>query len=341
MKYGVRQPGGGRKKCETIDPKLVGKAESVISNHVAGCPIKGVKWTYLSIVELQTLLKRDQKTEISWPVIKRIVKSLGYGCRSLAKKEELKNDVAYRDEQFKNIAKFKRYYLSRGYVVLSVDTKKKELLGRFYRPGKCLSQSERTCFDHDFPSFSEGKVVPHGIYDVGRNEGHITLCGSKDTAEFNVDCCRQYWDRVGRHHYPKGTPILLLLDGGGSNGCKNRLFKQELQDWADEAELNIRVAHYPAYCSKYNPIEHRLFPSVTKFWNGMMLDSMETMKEMIVSRSTLLKSDLSITVDILDRVYETGVKVYDNFLDYCNIQFDDFLPDRNYRILAMPKSDSY
>ncbi len=171
------------------------------------------------------------------------------------KKGELKKDVTHRDEQFNNIASFRKYYLSRGYAVLSVDTKKKELLGRFHRPGQCLSQGERTCFDHDFPSLAEGKVVPHGIYDVGRNQGHITLCHSKDTAKFNVDCCRQYWQQIGRHHYPKNTPILLLLDGGGSNGCRNRRFKQELQDWANEAELNIGVAHYPAYCSNSSTVD--------------------------------------------------------------------------------------
>lgn len=340
MKYRTRRIGGGRKKRIDTEPSLVNKVEGVVKDYIGGSPSAEVKWTYLTISEVQTVLKQEHDTLVSWPVLKDLFKHLKYGRRSLFKQEVMK-DNPNRDAQFRNIAKFRDYYLARNYPVLSVDTKKKELLGRFYRSGACLSQGARTCYDHDFASFSQGKIVPHGIYDLGRNTGHITLGASKDTAEFNVDCLRQYWRQIGSKHYPNSAPLLLLLDGGGSNGCRNRLFKQELQDWADEQGINIRVAHYPAYCSKYNPIEHRLFPSITKAWAGVMLDTIETMKELIEKRATLLKSNLKITVDILNKTYESGVQVFDNFLDFCDIKFDEFLPARNYRIMAMTKSDSY
>jgi hypothetical protein len=336
----VRHPGGGRKPLQTGEPGLVESVVEIIDGHTAGCPMNGGKWTYLTITEIQSLLELRQ-FKVSWSVVKSIVNHLGFGRRALAKKEVMKKGDPDRDQQFKIIVNYRNFYLSHGYPVLSGDTKKKEILGRFHRPGNCLVNGERTCYDHDFASFATGKVVPHGIYDVGRNEGHITLCDSKDTAEFNVDCLRRYWKQIGRHHYPPGVPLLLLLDGGGSNGCSNRLFKQELQDWADDAGLNIRVAHYPAYCSKYNPIEHRLFPAITKSLSGVMLDGMSTMKNLITTRTKLMKTELSVTVDILNRTYETGVKVFDNFMEYCDIQFDELLPKRNYRVLAMPKSDSY
>lgn len=339
MKDRIRHTGGGRKPKGVVDSKLSKELKKIIANHTAGCPMNGNRWTYLSVTEIQRLLEqKDYKS--CWHVINSIISKLGYGQRSLAKKEVMKKEDGDRDQQFKIINGYKEYYLARSYPVLSVDTKKKELLGRFYRSGTCFVNGERSCYDHDFPSFATGKVVPHGIYDIGKNKGHITLCNSKDTAEFNVDCLREYWEKIGRYNYPPGVPILLLLDGGGSNGCTNRLFKQELQDWADEAGLNIRVAHYPAYCSKYNPIEHRLFPAITKFWKGVMLDSMETMKNLISTRGQLLKKELTVSVSILDRVYETGIKVYDDFMESCDIRFDSILSKRNYRVMAMAKSDS-
>ncbi|MEL6606453.1 MAG: ISAzo13 family transposase [Cyanobacteria bacterium J06614_10] len=325
---------------ETV-PALIPSVENIIAEHVAGSPSSEVKWTYLNITEVQSLLYQTDQLSVSWPVLKRIFKELKYGRRSLAKREVMKKQIPHRDAQFKRIAHLRAYYLARNYPVLSVDTKKKEHLGRFYRSGTCLSQASRTCFDHDFPSFSQGKIVPHGIYDLGRNSGHITLSRSRDTAEFNVECLRQYWGEMGHKQYPAGVPLLLLLDGGGSNGCRNRLFKQELQDWADEVGINIRVAHYPAYCSKYNPIEHRLFPTITRAWKGVMLDKVETMKTLIEKRTADLKSGLKVTVSILNQTFHTGVRVFDDFLHYCDIRFDDFLPERNYRVIAMPISDSY
>lgn len=247
----------------------------------------------------------------------------------------MKEEIIGRNEQFLLIGSMKQYYLSRGYTVLSVDVKKKEWLGPFFRSGKIWSDKPLNCYDHDFNSFATGKVTPHGIYDLGRKEGYLTLGQGADTAEFNVACLRQYWENQGGQNHQAGTPILLLLDGGGSNGSRNRMFKQELQDWADDAHLNIRVAHYPPYCSKYNPIEHRLFPLITQAWKGVMLDSTQTMMDLIEIRIAKVKEKMKIVVEEMKQTFEKGIRVFDDYLDRCQIKFDPRNPKWNYRIFAM------
>lgn len=333
----IRNPGGGRKKKEISVPDLLSALKKLFKNHTAGCPVAGVKWTHLSTRELTTELVK-QGYGVCEHVVKRLLVEQKLGHRSLSKSQTMKDHIPNRNEQFVKISKLRDHYLSRGYTVLSMDVKKKEETGRFYRPGKAWSVSPVRCYDHDFNSFSSGRVTPHGIYDLGRNEGFITLGQGADTAQFNVACLRKYWKEQGSYKHKEGSPILILLDGGGSNGSRNRLFKQEMQDWADEYGLNVRVAHYPPYCSKYNPIEHRLFPAITRAWNGVMLDGPQTMSELITQRLSNLKSGLQIGVGIMEQTFEKGVKVYDDFLNYCNIVHDPDLPKWNYRILAMELS---
>jgi len=277
----------------------------------------------------------DQGYRISPRVIKRLLKARKLGNRKLSKAQTMKAKIPGRDEQFKMIQNYRRYYLSRGYPVLSMDVKKKELLGPFFRPGKCWSDGPIKCYDHDFNSFAWGKVVPHGIYDLGRNEGYLTLCQTADTAAFNVACLRKYWEEYGSQSYPLGVPILILADGGGSNGSRNRLFKQELQDWADEINHPIRVAHFPPYCSKYNPIEHRFFPFITRAWEGVMLDTVQTMRDLIEERSQKLVSGIKIFVSQLNQSFEKGITVFDDYLDRCQIQFEKKNRLWNYRIIPL------
>lgn len=297
--------------------------------------MKGIRWTYLNTSEI-----RDRLTQESYSVSKEVVdgllRKLGLGKRQMKKDRVMKDNITGRDEQFEIINNYRDYYLSRGYAVLSVDVKKKEMLGSFRRGGQIWCNEALNSYDHDYASFSNGKVVPHGIYDLGRQEGYLTLGQSADTAEFNVACLRKYWEGHGSKIYPPQAPILLLLDGGGSNSSRIRLFKQELQEWADEWGMNIRVAHYPPYCSKYNPIEHKLFPIVTRSWKGLMLDTVDTMAKLIEERTKDLASGLKIFVDTIDQVFEKGVNVFDDYLDYCNIKFDAQNPHWNYRVLAMP-----
>jgi hypothetical protein len=302
--------------------------------------VKGQKWTYLNAREIAVLLS-EKGMGVCVKVIKRLLKKMGIGQRKLSKKQTM-SETENRNDQFMIINSYRKYYLSHGYAVLSIDTKKKELLGPFYRPGKLYSQNEVKCYDHDFPSFATGKIVPYGIYDLGRNEGYIRIGQSADTAEFSVSCLSSYWKKYGSGIYNKNNPILILADGGGSNGSRNKLFKQELQDWADEENLKIRICHYPPYCSKYNPIEHRLFPSVTNALKGVMLDSVETAMNLIETRTKLASSKLKVFVDKTNEVFETGIKVFDNYLNYCDIRFDKELGKWNYRIFPMDSiSDTY
>jgi len=318
---------------ELVELDLLEEFEKIIDSHKAGCPIEGQKWTYLTPTEIVSLLLL-KGIKVSRQVVKRLLQQMGIGKRKLSKNTVMK-EVENRDEQFKKIENLKNYYLSRDYAVLSIDTKKKELLGPYYRSGELYSERAVSCYDHDFPSFSIGKIVPYGIYDLGKNEGYIMIGQSADTAEFSVFCLREYWKKYGSKRYDKNKPILILADGGGSNGSRSRLFKQELQDWSDEEELKIRVCHYPPYCSKYNPIEHRLFPSITNALKGVMLDSADTAIKLIRERTKLAASSLKVFVNKTEKEFKTGVKVFDHFMDYCDIRFDEYLGKWNYRIFPM------
>jgi Rhodopirellula transposase DDE domain len=326
----IRKPGAGRRRKEVELTQLVAGFEKIITGHTAGCPVKGIRWTHLTIEEIREKLAHKSMS-VCREVVYRLLGSFDLGRRQMFKNEIMK-EVEGRDEQFLRIGNLRRYYLSRGYAVLSIDCKKKECLGPFYRAGKVYGDSPLRCYDHDFNSFSTGKIVPYGIYDLGQNEGHIFIGTSSDTSEFAVGCMRDWWRKTGCKRYNCANPILVICDGGGSNSCRSALFKEQLQILSTETELNIRVAHYPAYCSKYNPIEHRLFPSVTQAWSGLMLDSVDTAVRLVNERTANLKSGLRVTAKANRNTYETGRKAEEDFWYNCNISFDKVLPQWNYRI---------
>ena len=196
-------------------------------------------------------------------------------------------------EQFETIARLKREFLDSDNPIVSMDTKKKELIGNFYRAGHLLTQGVIETFDHDFPSFAKGVIIPHGLYDVKHNDGHVNLGTSHDTGEFACDSIERWWEDQGRELYPRASSILLLCDGGGSNNASQYLFKEDLQRLVDRLGIEIRVAHYPPYCSKYNPIEHRLFPHLTRACQGVIFESVELVKELMekARTSTGLRGD--------------------------------------------------
>jgi Rhodopirellula transposase DDE domain len=185
-------------------------------------------------------------------------------------------------------------------------------------------------FDHDFPSLADGVVIPYGLYDLQRNYGYVALGTSHDTSEFACDCLRQWWWHYGHRTYPDATSLLLLCDGGGSNSSRTYLFKAELEKVAQEIGVEIRVAHYPPYTSKYNPIEHRLFPHLTRACQGMIFRSVELVKDLMSKATT--KTGLEVEVTILDKVYETGRKVSAQFKEQMRVIFDDALPRWNYTL---------
>jgi hypothetical protein len=236
--------------------------------------------------------------------------------------------VKYRNAQFENIARLKAGYVAASNPVVSMDTKKKEYLGNFYRDGRLYTLEELQVYDHDFNSQAEGIVIPHGIYDVQRNTGYITLGTSHETSEFACDCIRNWWNSQGRFTYPNATSILVLCDGGGSNNSHHYIFKQDLQALVDELGIEIRIAHYPPYTSKYNPIEHRLFPHVTRACQGVVFKSIELVKELMEKTQT--RQGLKVTVQIVDQVYQTGRKAAKDFKETMRIVFDEYLPQWNY-----------
>jgi hypothetical protein len=235
---------------------------------------------------------------------------------------------AQRNEQFENIARLKAAYTAAGQPIISMDTKKKELLGNFYRAGSVYSPVAPAVYDHDFTSFAEGVVIPHGIYDVRRNTGFINLGTSKDTSEFACDSLRNWWYHQGQYDYPEATSLLILCDGGGSNNAHHHIFKADLQLLADEIGLEIRIAHYPPYTSKYNPIDHRLFPHVTRACQGAVFSSLVWVKHLM--QQTKTQYGLTVIVHIIDKVYQTGRKVAVAFINNMPIVFDDYLPQWNY-----------
>lgn len=305
----------------------------ILAEFTAGDPMReGVLWTNLSRREISRRLG-ELGTPASRHTVRKLMKKHGLGQRKVRKKKTM-GAHPDRDAQFQNIAQIKAGYLAEGDPVISIDTKKKELIGNFAREGHTHTQAPVDVLDHDFPSAGEGKLIPHGIYDLARNEGYIHLNTSHDTSEFCCDSIARWWERHGRRHYPHARRLLLLCDGGGSNAANRHVFKEDLQALADRLGLEIRVAHYPPYCSKHNPIEHRLFPHITRACQGVVFHSLAIAKQFMEKTKT--SKGLKVTVDILTGFYETGRKYAANFLETMRIVFDEHLPRWNYR--AIPQA---
>jgi len=286
-----------------------------------------VRWTNLKPWQIARLLERKHEVWVSLTVIRQLLKKHDYRRRK-AQKRATKKNVLHRNEQFENIICLKDEYEAAGNPVISIDTKKKEYLGNLYRDGQLYTLAELRTLDHDFVSYAEGIIIPHSIYDLKHNTGYINLGTSKETSEFACDSLRNWWYDQGRCLYPRATSILILCDGGGSNNSRHYLFKQDLQNLADEIGIEIRIAHYPPYCSKYNPIEHRLFPHVTRACQGVIFKNIELVRELIEQTTT--SKGLKVTVQIVDKLYELGRKVADDFKETMQIVFDKFLPQWNY-----------
>jgi hypothetical protein len=257
----------------------------------------------------------------------------GYKKRKLLKMDDL-GQSEQRNEQFEKIAQYRQVFSDKNLPVLSIDTKKKEMIGNFHRNGSAYSTAARRVNDHDFPNFSDGKIVPHGIYDVNTNKGFITLGTSKDTSEFACDNIRNVWTEHLQYQYPEAHTMMLLCDGGGSNACNHYIVKEDLVKLAKSLNINILVSHPPPYCSKYNPIEHRLFSQVSRTWEGIPFYNIQFIKELTDTTST--KTGLSVCTTINSKSYQTKRTVDENFKNNLEkyIVFDDKIPKWNYLIKA-------
>lgn len=238
--------------------------------------------------------------------------------------------AAQRHEQFEYISQQRQQALAAGLPVLSMDSKKRELIGPFYRYGWLYSQVQQRVYDHDFPRYAEGVVIPHGLYDVRLNRGYLHLGTSHDTSAFACDCLELWWQHHGQLLYPQAQEIVLLCDGGGSNSVRTYLFKADLQALANRLGRTFHVLHYPPYCSKWNPIEHRLFPHLSRACRGMILSSVELVKQLMERAGT--RTGLQVVVEIVRTEYATGRKVAQEVKESLNLHRDDVLPQLNYRI---------
>ncbi|MCO5381631.1 MAG: ISAzo13 family transposase [Methanosarcina barkeri] len=300
----IRKPGGGKKKIidtvENIDEIFF----DILKNHTAGSPMdEELKWTNLNLKEISKVFK-SKGMNITPYVVKQLLKKHGFVKRKMQKAVTMK-DSKDRNEQFERIHELKEEYSKSANPIISIDVKK-EVIGNFYRDGKVYCTHTVKVYDHDFNTFSDGVVIPHGIYDLKSNEGYITLGTSKDTSEFCCDCIKDWWEKYGKNKYPKANSILTLADGGGSNSSRHYIFKEDMQKMVNEIGIEIRMAHYPPYTSKYNPIEHRLFCHVTNACKGTVFSNIEMVKSLV--EKTYTSTGLKVFSTIKDKVYATGKK---------------------------------
>jgi hypothetical protein len=329
-----RKAGGGRKQVIEKQADINEVFLSILKEHTAGDPMdEKVKWTNLTKADIAAELAKTG-FKVSRNIVKKLLKNHDYVKRKPLKKKAAGGHVN-RNAQFERIAELRRSYEAEGNPVISVDTKKKELIGNLSRHGKIYTTETIEVFDHDFPSLAEGVAIPHTIYDTVQNKAYVTIGTSRDTSEFACDSIRQWWNNHGKLLYPYAISILMLMDGGGSNSSRHYIFKQDLQALVDELGIDIRVAHYPPYTSKWNPIEHRVFPHITRALQGRVLTSHQLTKTLIERATT--KAGLTVVAYILNKVYETKRKVVAGFKESIRILFDDILGQWNY--VASPKNE--
>ena len=306
----VRRKGGGRKKFLSKHPEYECELVKLIESVSAGLPQdENVKWVSLTPGEIKKRI-HEQGIEVSDYIVKQLLIKLGYRHRSFLKDLPMK-EVKNRDEQFKLIADVKKTAIQASIPIISIDTKKKELIGNFKRPGKVYSKDNPKAYDHDFQTFAECQIVPHGIYDISRNVGYISIGTSHDTSEFVCDNIERVWNEHLISEYPNAETLIILCDGGGSNSSSHHIVKQDLMSLSLKLNLKILVMHYPPYCSKHNPIEHRLFSQISRSWNGEPLLSIDNAVER--AKKTTTSKGLFVHVAVNSGVYPIKRKVTDDY----------------------------
>jgi hypothetical protein len=332
----VRRPGAGRKKLSEHDAGLAGALERLIEPETRGDPQSPLRWTCKSTRTLAAQLAR-QKHPVSHMKVAQMLHGMGYSLQGNRKTEE-GEDHPDRDAQFRHISAQVGRALAEGAPVVSVDTKKKELVGNYANGGEqWLPEKEPLKVQgHDFPGPDVPRAYPYGIYDLGRNTGFVNLGTDRDTGAFAVASIRGWWRHEGRRLYGGAQNLLITADGGGSNGSRLRLWKVELQSLADETGLAISVCHFPPGTSKWNKIEHRLFSFISSNWRGEPLRDYETIVRLI-SNTTTAKG-LKVTCRLDRRKYPTGRKVTDEEMLRVNLERHKFHGDWNYTIRPRSKT---
>ena len=326
----VRRAGGGRKPITETDPTLLCDLERLVDPEARGDPERPLRWTAKSVRRLAEGL-RELGHRVSHETVARLLRSLGYSLQANRKAREGASHPD-RDAQFGQINQTIRAALEAGQPAISVDTKKKELVGDFANGGrewrpKGTPELVRT---HDFKDKQLGKAIPYGVYDLAADEGWVSVGIDHDTAQFAVASIRAWWEHLGRGRYPKATTLTITADCGGSNGNRTRLWKVELQRLADETGLAIQVRHFPPGTSKWNKIEHRLFSFISQNWRGVPLVSRQVIVNLIGATTT--RSGLEVYARLDERSYPRDVKVSGAQLAAVNLERHDFHPEWNYTI---------
>jgi len=326
----IRRPGAGRKNLTQTDPSLLKALDRLIDGGTRGDPESPLRWICKSTRTLAAEL-RNQRHPISYVKVGQLLHAQNYSLQSNHKLEE-GQDHPDRDAQFRYINHCVKRAMAAGRPVISVDTKKKELVGNYANAGQqwLVSKQPRKVKGHDFPRREEPRAFPYGIYDLGRNAGFVNVGTDHDTGAFAVASIRGWWRFEGRRLYPETHRLLITADGGGSNGSRLRLWKLELQAFADESGLELCVCHFPPGTSKWNKIEHRLFAFISSNWRGEPLRDYQTIVNLIAKTTTA--KGLAVTCRLDRHKYPTGRKVSDQEMRRVNLKRKDFHGDWNYVI---------
>lgn len=326
----TRSPGAGRKRAFQTNPKLQSALEALLEPITRGDPESALRWTCKSLRVLAQELNR-QGHPISDRTVGRLLHEMGYSLQANCKTSEGKQHPD-RNEQFEFINLLVQENLEKGNPVISVDAKKKELVGNFKNAGREWrpKATPEQVNVYDFLSYAQGRATPYGIYDVGMNQGWVNVGTDKDTAVFAVESIRRWWNEMGRSNYPQATQLMITADGGGSNGSRVRLWKTQLQDFCNEIQLPIVISHFPPGTSKWNKIEHRLFSYISMNWRGKPLTSFETILNLISSTTTTKGLSVKAKIDL--NKYPKGIKVSDAQIRMIDISRNDFHGEWNYTL---------
>jgi len=330
----IRRKGGGRKRTVDKDPALREDLDRLVEPATRGDPESPLRWTCKSVRKLAEELRREGHA-VSYQTVAELLHEMDYSLQANQKTLE-GSQHADRNQQFEYINRKARRYLKRGEPVISVDTKKKELVGDFKNPGRewqPQGQPEQVrVHDFEIRQPDKGKVAPYGVYDLGRNVGWVSVGVDHDTAEFAVESIRRWWRWMGRRSYAKAKRLLITADAGGSNGARVRLWKWELQRLADETGLEISVCHFPPGTSKWNKIEHRLFSFISQNWRGKPLVSHQVIIDLISATTTT--TGLTVKSRIDTNIYERGLRVSDQQMAELQLRREKFHGDWNYKLLS-------
>lgn len=326
----IRRPGAGRKRIEIKDLKIIEDLEKIMRENTAGDPMSYLKWTNKSTYIIADELKKlDHK--IGPDTVSRLLKEQNYSLQANVKAIE-GSSVPERDKQFKYISKQVKKFIKNGNPVISVDTKKRENVGNFKNNCRTWEKKgqPKLVNIYDFLSLGSGIAIPYGIYDVFKNNGFVNVGSSYDTSEFAVESIKQWWNLIGKIHYPNTKDLLICADGGGSNGSRRRGWKFFLQEFADQAKISISVSHLPPGTSKWNKIEHRMFSFISMNWKGKPLVNYETIINLISSTTT--KKGLIVVARLDEREYEKGRKFTEKEMERLNLKTHTLHPKWNYTI---------